>query len=610
MKDYRMVPYSKVDINMGFWQNRQKLNRDVTCKAVLDRFMETGRFEAFKCDWREGMPNKPHIFWDSDVAKWMEAVAYLVQKQPMPEMERVVEETIDQIEINQDKHGYINSYFTSVEPGKRWSERGAHELYCAGHLMEAAVAWKEATGRDRFLKIMCRYADYIYRVFVEENSAKFATPGHEEIELALVRLYHATGEKKYLELSRHFVDLRGDNKKDGTAVEAYTHYADQSHLPAREQHTAEGHSVRACYFYSAMADIARECGDEALKTACEKLFDSIAEHRMYITAGIGSTHHNEAFTVDYDLPNETAYTETCASIALAYFASRMLRFKPEVRYADVVERVIYNGFLSGTSLSGDKFFYTNPMEIDVSRRYAHPSSYQGDWLPITERVKVFGCSCCPPNVTRFVASIGEYMFTESDECIYLHQYMGAEADVSGARIAVKTNYPADGVVRIHAENLAGRRLAVRIPGWCEAFTLDAPYTLEDGYAMLSGDVIDAVLTLDMTPCLIEANPNVADTAGKAALMRGPVVYCIEGVDNGGLLHDMRLDAETEFTEEMSELYGMPVIKAHGWRRVNPQTEWLYRRYKPELIDKTLTFIPYYAICNRGETDMRVWVPVR
>lgn len=609
MKSYRKVSYSNVNINMGFWQKRQQLNRDVTSRAVLDRFMETGRFEAFKCDWREGMPNKPHIFWDSDVAKWMESIAYLIQKQPMPEMERVVEETIDQIEINQDKYGYVNSYFTSVEPNKRWFHRWAHELYCAGHLMEAAVAWKEATGRDRFLKIMCRYADYIYRVFVEENSAHFATPGHEEIELALVRLYHATGEKKYLELSRHFVDLRGDNDKDGLGAPSYTRHADQSHLPAREQSTAEGHSVRACYFYSAMADIAREYGDEALKTACEKIFDNLSLRRMYITAGIGSTHNSEAFTIDYDLPNETAYTETCASIALAYFAWRMLMLTPEVHYADVIERVIYNGFLSSTSLSGDKFFYSNPMEIDASRRYAHPSSEKGDWLPITERVKVFGCSCCPPNITRFVASIGDYMFTENDECVYLHQFMGAEADVSGARITVKTQYPADGVIAIHAENLSGRTLNVRIPGWCEHFEMNVPYSLENGYAVLSGDVIDAVLTLDMTPCLMEANPYVADTAGKAAVMRGPVVYCLEGVDNGGLLHDVRLNAETTFTEEMSELYGMPVLKAHGKRRVNPQTEWLYRRYQPQLTEKTLTFIPYYAIANRGETDMRVWVPV-
>ena len=635
MKSYKTVPFSNVDINMGFWQKRQALNRDVTVRAVMDRFMETGRFEAFKCDWREGMEDKPHIFWDSDIAKWMESVAYMIEKQPMPELERVVEETIDQIEINQDKHGYVNSYFTSVEPGNRWGYRWAHELYCAGHLIEAAVAWREATGRDRFLNVMRRYADYIYRVFVEENSAHFATPGHEEIELALVKLYHATGVKKYLELSRHFVDLRGDNKKDvdpeeylrqngdrdgsarralkeggaGFTVPMSARYADQSHRPPREQTTAEGHAVRACYYYSAMADIAREYGDEALKAACEKIFDNIVSRRMYLTAGIGSTHNNEAFTIDYDLPNETAYTETCASIALAYFASRMLTLSPDVRYADVIERVIYNGFLSGTSLSGDMFFYTNPMEIDASRRYAHPSSEHGDWLPITQRVKVFGCSCCPPNVTRFVASIGDFMFTEDESTVYLHQFMGADADVSGARIQVETNYPADGLIRIHAENLNGRRLAVRIPGWCEKFELDAPHTLENGYALLEGDTIDAVLTLDMTPYLVEANPAVADAAGKAALMRGPVVYCLEGVDNGEELHDVRLKADTDFAEEPNALYGMPVIRAQGQRRVKPQAEWLYRRYNPQLTERTLTFIPYYAFANRGETDMRVWVPV-
>ena len=613
MKTYRSVPYSSVEITGGFWQKRQKLNREVTTKAVMDRFMDTGRFAAFACDWREGQKNKPHIFWDSDIAKWMEGVAYLIKKSPEPELEKVVEETIDQIELNQDKNGYVNSYFTRIEPSKRWTERWSHELYCAGHLIEAAIAWKEATGRDRFLKMMCRYADYIYRVFVEEDSASFTTPGHEEIELALIKLYHATNNEKYLELSRYFVNQRGANEKDNEnhTKTVWDRYACQNHLPVRKQTTAEGHSVRAGYLYSAMADLAREDGDEELKAACEKLFDSVALRRMYITAGGGSTHHNEAFTEDYDLPNETAYAETCASIALAYFARRMMTLNADRKYADVIERILYNGFLSGTSLDGKSFFYCNPLEIDVSRRYCHPSTRDGDWLPAIQRVEVFGCSCCPPNITRFTASVGEYMLTEDDETVYLHQFMNAKANAGGAEIEVQTRYPEDGEIRVRAKGFAGRKLAVRIPGWCDDFSLTAAYEMINGYAVMSPkDGEEIALRLDMTAKLVEANPYVADDAGKVAVMRGPVVYCMEGADNGKRIQDCLLDANAEFTETFSELYGMPVLTAGGFERPEPDGTWLYRRFRNELSPKTLMFIPYYAFANRGESDMRVWIPVK
>ena len=610
MNALKSVSFDNVDINMGFWQERQALNRDVTVEAVMNRFMETGRFAAFACDWREGQPGKPHIFWDSDIAKWMESVAYLIEKQPMPELERVVEETIDQIEAHQDANGYVNSYFTSVEPSKRWTQRWAHELYCAGHLMEAAVAWKHATGRDRFLKIMCRYADYIDRVFRQEQSAGFKTPGHEEIELALVKMYHATGNENYLALSRWFINQRGVD--DGVAREGrHQLYADQTHLPCAEQTTAEGHAVRACYLYSGMADIARECGDQALRRACEKIFDNIVNRRMYITAGIGSTHNNEAFTIDYDLPNDTAYTETCASIALAFFAQRMLLLEPDAKYADVVERVLYNGFLASTSLDGKCFFYSNPLEIEAAKRYAHPSSASGDWLPAIQRVEVFSCSCCPPNITRFVASVGDFIYTQDDGHVYVHQYMGNSARVGDARIDVTTDYPRDGQITIHAKNLGGRKLCLRVPLWCSRFELDAPYVMERGYAVISGaDELTVRLSLDMTPQLVEANPSVVSDAGKAALMRGPVVYCMEGVDNGARLFDCLVDAKLETELIADSEFGMPMLAVKGWQRPEPAGDWLYRRFNPELIEKRLVFIPYYAFANRGESDMRVWVNVK
>ena len=608
MAYFHQVPLYDVNITGGFWAYRQKLNREVTLKAVRDRFLETGRFSATDGKWREGMPNKPHIFFDSDIAKWMEAVAYDWEKAPLPEFETLMEETIDNLERQQTPDGYVNSYFNFVEPTKRWYERSWHELYCAGHFIEAAVAWKHATGRDRFEKIMCRYADHIYKVFVEEKSAAFATPGHEEIELALVKLYHSTGNPKYLELSRNFIDLRGNNDIDKTG-ESWDAYASQSHLPVRRMTTAEGHSVRAGYLYSAMADLAREYDEPELKAACEKIFDNIYTRRMYITGGVGSTMHNEAYTADFDLPNQTAYTETCAAISLALFANRMLRLSPESRYADAVETVMYNGFLSSTSLDGRCFYYSNPMEILASRRHEHPASRGFDWLPETQRVEVFGCSCCPPNINRFVSALGEYMLTDNEDTVYLHQFFDAEAKVGGASLKVTTNYPVDGVIRVCAEGLNGKKLGVRIPGWCEHFDLTVPYTMEKGYAMISGENADFTLTLDMPARLVEADSRVWDCTGKAALQRGPVVYCLEGKDNPAPLRTVAIGADAVFACEPNDTYIFPVITANG-KAFEPGDGRLYRSLCGKMKPIRLTFIPYYAFANRGEDDMRVWIPVR
>ena len=609
MKAYQGVSFRDVEINAGFWQHRQQLNRETTIYTVMNRFAETGRFDALKCNWREGQPNKPHIFWDSDVAKWMESVGYIIQKTPMPDLEKAVENLIDIIEANQGADGYFNVYFTIIEPSKRWTERAWHELYCAGHFIEAAIAWKNATGRDRFLSIMCRYADYIDRVFRIEGSANFVTPGHQEIELALVKLYHATGEKRYLDLSAFFIDNRGCNDKDAAADCWSQGRQAQDHAPCAEQTTAEGHAVRASYMYAAMADIARERGDKALWKACNTIFNNIVNRRMYITAGVGSTHCGEAYTRDYHLPNETAYTETCASIALAYFARRMQLLEPDVRYADVIERVLYNGFLCSTSLDGKRFYYSNPMELDISKREKYDFK-DHEWLPDPQRVEVFHCSCCPPNITRFVASVGDYLYTADDEHIYLHQYIGSTAKIGDATFHITTNYPADGRVSIKAQNLNGRKLCLRIPSWCSNFTLDCGYTLEKGYAVISAtDEINATLVLDMPVVLMQANPSVADAACKAAVMRGPVVYCVEAIDNGERLFDRMIDAEPDAILESNDTYLMPVIKAKGWKMPAPEGDWLYRPLNRKLEQTLLTLIPYYALANRGESDMRVWIPV-
>lgn len=468
MTQYQSVPFACVELDNGFWHDRQEINRTVTIRNVWKRFEETGRFASFRFDWKEGMPHKPHVFYDSDVAKWIESAAYILCKHPDPWLEERVEELVEQIVTHQQEDGYFNVWFTVVEPGKRFQQRSAHELYCAGHLIEAAVAYYEATGRDRFLRSMCRYADCIAKIFMEDQSPPFATPGHEEIELALVRLYRCTGEERYLRLSRWFLDQRGNNDKDPACMAAWEHSCyTQSHLPVRKQLTAEGHAVRAGYLFSAMADVAYETGDEELLAACRALFDNIVGQRMYITGGVGSTRTGEAFTKDFDLPNATAYAETCAAIALVLFAQRMLLLEVDGRYADTVERVLYNGFLSGLSLDGRSFFYENPLEIDLDRRGRDRSLEGGEVLPIPQRVEVFDCSCCPPNVTRLIASIGNYGITYDDQTFYIHQYMEGSARWRMGEQAVvlrqETRYPAEGQIRLHITGARGLQAALRIP---------------------------------------------------------------------------------------------------------------------------------------------------
>jgi len=598
------VSFKDVNITDGFWKERQKLNHGVTIHSVRDRFTDTGRFEAFKFNWKEGMPNKPHFFWDSDVAKWLESVAYIIEKEPDALLESQVDEVVDLIAEHQEESGYFNIYFTVCEPDKRFSNRDWHELYCAGHLTEAAVAYYNATGKDKFLKCMCRYIDYIEKIFKIEDSAAFHTPGHEEIELALVKLYHCTGEKRYLELSKHFIDRRGVESEVPE-----THWANdmyyQSDKPCCEQHEAEGHSVRACYLYAGMADIAREYGDEKLKTACIDLFDDIYNKKMYVTAGIGQSYHGEAFTVPYDLQNGQAYTETCASIAFVYFASRMLNLQLDSRFADAIERAIYNGILSGVSLDGKSFFYENPLEILLSEHGRNNSVRNSDDRhPITQRLEVFGCSCCPPNITRFISSIGEYIYGKDENTVYVHQYISSDAEIDGVKISQKSGYPYDGRIEIKVENC--KTIALRIPEYSkDNFKLSADYELKNGYAFITVDGSKTITAeFDITPKKVFANPLVDRDAGKCAILAGPLVYCAEGKDNDSHLRRFRVPEKLEYEFKNDEELGTKdmIIKAEKLAECDNLYSFS-REYKPE----KLRLIPYFAFANRGETDMAVWL---
>ncbi len=607
------IDHSAVQLRGGFWKQKQELVRAVTAQAVYDRFAETGRFAALKCTWKPGDEPEPHIFWDSDVAKWIEGVAYLLQEAPAPELYKLARAAIDDMLASQEKEtGYYNCYYlTHEEP--RFTERGNHELYCLGHLIEGAVAWYAATGERDFMDAMAKYTDYVEKCFKIDGSANFVTPGHPELELALVRLAKATGERRYMELAKFFIDQHGTNKKEAFG-ELYSWMSDlynMDEMPLRDRVTIEGHCVRAFYLLSAVADIAAEYNDAALADAARRCFANAAEKRMYITGGFGSTHVGEAFSGDYDLPNRTAYTETCAAISMAFFALRLQKLEVNSAYADVVERVLYNGALSGLSLDGKAFFYENPLEIDPDFNDVQPATKNPPHFPITQRLEVFGCSCCPPNVVRLLPAVGDYAYGKNDGTVYVHQYMDSTAAFDGVTLDVATRYPADGAVKVTVSG--AEKLALRIPGWCRSFTLNVPYTMENGYAVV--DVTDgAVVELNMAMPVVTmaANTRMHANAGRIAVMRGPVVYCMEGVDNGKEIFGLRVAADAAFTEEPAAVCfaenapALPVLKTVATRRSAPDTLYCTTaEVKTEEVP--VRFIPYFAFANRGTTEMLVWV---
>lgn len=591
--------YKNVKITGGLLQKKQELNRKITIHAVWKQFENTGRIGAFACGWEEGAEQKPHIFWDSDVAKWIEGASYILAKTQVPELEEKIESIIDEIEKNQQSDGYFNIYYTVCEPGKRFTRRENHELYCAGHLIEAAVAYFEATGKDRFLKLMMRYADLIENIFLKEDTAAFTTPGHEEIELALIRLYRVTGEQRYLALTKFFIEKRGQNEKDGHAPSAQD-------FPVRSQKEATGHSVRCLYLYTAVAALAKELGDAELAERCRDIFSDICSHKMYITGGIGSTYLYEGFTQKYDLPNRGAYAETCAAISLAYFCRNMLDLEKKSAYADVLERAAFNGILSGLSLDGKAFFYENPLEINLKANNRLISSPRTEYHAATQRKEVFDCSCCPPNINRFFEEYESFLYDKEGASVYVHICTESIFDDSTVRVETHTDYPKDGKVQFICRG--AESLYVRIPGWCSNFTADAPYTMSDGYARFDRP---GTLSVDfhMEPVLVESNLSAENNIGRAALMFGPLVYCAESVDNGENLHALYVSRNLNAELSFDPFFGADIIETDGFRKVQ-KSNALYHPFA-EYFEKTrIKFIPYFGFANRGETDMLVFFKVK
>ncbi|MCL2636912.1 MAG: glycoside hydrolase family 127 protein [Oscillospiraceae bacterium] len=608
-------------VNGGFFGRYQQLAKDTIIphqeKAIKDELAGAEKSHAVenfrhaaeviktgKCSGEfYGM-----VFQDSDVAKWLEAAAYSLALFPDSELEKRCDEVIDLIAEAQHDDGYLNTYFTVKAPEKRWTNLAeAHELYCAGHMMEAAVAYAQCTGKTKLLDIMERMTAHIYKRFVTDGAEGY--PGHPEIELALMRMYKCTGDKKHLELAGHFINVRGVNphyfgeecKKRDWQVWGLdcgdTEYA-QNNAPVRELEKATGHSVRAVYLYAGMADYAAVTGDESLVKACETLWCNIVQKRMYVTGAIGSAYEGEAFTADYHLPNDTAYAETCASIGLIFFARKMLDLQKRGEYADIMERALYNCVLAGMELDGTKFFYVNPLEVlpGIS------GMTKTHWHAKPERPSWFVCACCPPNVARLLTSIGEYAWSleEKEDVIYSHLFINGELD---GKIAVETNFPFDGKVTYKFKQAVNQMLAIRLPFWSENTQISCEYEAKDGYAYIKGAFAEGdVITVDfdMSVKRIYADSNVSANNGKVAFSRGALIYCAEGVDNGGEILNLAVKKNGAVSIEDNNL------KAEGFRLKNNGD--LYSFNSPEAEPCTIKLVPYYTWGNRGLNQMRVWIP--
>lgn len=637
MRNFQPLAVKDVALNKGLLSERMRVIREEVIpyqwKALNDQVPGAEPSHAIEnlqiaAGEKEGV-HHGFIFQDSDVAKWLEAVGYRLATHPDPELEKTADEVIELLGRAQEEDGYLNSFFTIMRPEGRWTNlRDDHELYCAGHLIEAAVAYYEGTGKRNLLDIVCRFVDLIDSVFGPEPGKLKGYPGHQEIELALIRLYHVTGDEKHLKLAKFFIDQRGQQPhyfvqewekrgETGKSWYAWPLEYQQSHLPVREQTKAVGHSVRAMYMYSAMVDVARETNDVELMDVAKGLWRNVVSKQMYITGGVGSQEYGEGFSTDYDLPSDTAYTETCAAIGLVFWAQRLLQVEPKAEYADVLERALFNGVLSGISLDGQRFFYVNPLEVVpevISRRrdHFHVRPTRQSW---------FGCACCPPNIARLVASVGKYMYGVEGNALYVHLYGDntAEAVWAGKNVTLRqeTDYPYEGEVKvsIEAPETVDGVLYLRIPGWCQEWNVKVngeivtSPTLEEGYLKLArvwtnGDTIE--LSLAMPVMRVRSNTLVRETIGKVALQRGPLVYCLEEQDNGANLAALILPAESEFIVEFEEELNVPILRGEAKRYVS-NTDELYTTAEPKAETVTITAIPYFAWDNRKSGEMLVWL---
>lgn len=583
LKTVTPVDFSQVKIQDEFWSPRLDKHKSTTLKVCIDQIEnKTGRIRNFENAAKSEGEHSGIFFDDSDVYKALEGMAYSLINHPDPELEAKCDEWIDKFAAAQQPDGYINTYYTLTGLDKRWTDMDKHEMYCAGHMTEAAVAYYKATGKRKFLDVAIRMADHMMSVF--GSGKRDWVPGHEEIELALVKLYQVTGEKKYLEFSNWLLNERGHGFGSHGDGRKWNPLYYQDEKPVTQMTDIAGHAVRAMYLYCGMADVASYTHDQGYIGALNRLWDDVALRNMYITGGIGQSAHNEGFTEDYSLPNLTAYCETCASVGMVLWNWRMNQMTGDSKYVDVLERSMYNGALAGISLAGDHFFYVNPLA-------SNGDHHRQEW---------YGCACCPSQICRFLPSIGNYIYGTSGDAVWVNLYIGGEADVEkGLTLTQETRYPWEGDVKITVGGKLKKALKLRIPGWCKEYSISvngkkAEPVMDKGYAVLDrkwkdGDVIE--LSMNMPVEVIAADPRVKEDEGLRAIQRGPLVYCMEEADNPEGFDELNISPSSAFeaTFQPDLLCGVETIKA-----VNG--------------DQVLNFIPYYAWDNRTAGKMKVWVP--
>ena len=587
LKMIEQIDFSHVKINDNFWSPRLSKHVSATLPVCIDQIEnQTGRIRNFENAAKGEGEHSGIFFDDSDVYKALEGMAYSLINNPDPELEKKADEWIDKFAAAQQPDGYINTFYTLTGLDKRWTNMDKHEMYCAGHMIEAGVAYYQATGKRKLLDVCIRMTDHMMSQF--GPGKRHWVPGHEEIELALVKLYQTTQEQKYLDFAYWLLEERGHGHGTMGDEGKWDPVYYQDIVPVRRLTDISGHAVRCMYLYCGMADVAALKNDTGYIAAIDRLWDDVVLRNMYITGGIGSSRDNEGFTEDYDLPNLDAYCETCASVGMVLWNQRMNQLTGDSKYIDILERSLYNGALAGISLGGDRFFYVNPLE-------SKGDHHRQEW---------YGCACCPSQLSRFLPSIGNYIYASSDDALWVNLYIGNTGQIrigeTDILLTQETDYPWDGSVKltISTSQPLEKEIRLRIPNWCKTYDLSISgkrinVSEKKGYAVIkdwkSQDVI--ALDMDMPVEIVAADPHVKENFGKRAIQRGPLVYCMEEIDNPEYFDQIQLSPSTTFqTAFVSDiLNGIKTIKTNGRAQ-------------------SATFIPYYAWDNRKAGKMRVWIP--
>lgn len=587
LKMIEQIDFSHVKINDNFWSPRLSKHVSATLPVCIDQIEnQTGRIRNFENAAKGEGEHSGIFFDDSDVYKALEGMAYSLINNPDPELEKKADEWIDKFAAAQQPDGYINTFYTLTGLDKRWTNMDKHEMYCAGHMIEAGVAYYQATGKRKLLDVCIRMTDHMMSQF--GPGKRHWVPGHEEIELALVKLYQTTQEQKYLDFAYWLLEERGHGHGTMGDEGKWNPVYYQDIVPVRQLTDISGHAVRCMYLYCGMADVAALKNDTGYIAAMDRLWDDVVHRNMYITGGIGSSRDNEGFTEDYDLPNLDAYCETCASVGMVLWNQRMNQLTGDSKYIDVLERSLYNGALAGISLGGDRFFYVNPLE-------SKGDHHRQEW---------YGCACCPSQLSRFLPSIGNYIYASSDDALWVNLYIGNTGQIrigeTDILLTQETDYPWNGSVKltISTSQPLEKEIRLRIPDWCKTYDLSINgkrinVPKEKGYAVIkdwkSQDVI--ALDMDMPVEIVAADPHVKENFDKRAIQRGPLVYCMEEIDNPVYFDQIQLSPSTTFQTAFASdiLNGIKTIKTNGRAQ-------------------SATFIPYYAWDNRKAGKMRVWIP--